>query len=495
MQLRSLALAVPVLLAWGASSAAHGQTALAVEASESDDHGEARGELPAVDDASFGPLLVIEDIEIVGNASTSDRLIRRALPLARGTALRAGDPRFQKARFKLLATGYFRSAELGLRKGSQPGHVIVTVTVVERGTMVLHHLYFGVSASTPWWAGLDVGERNFLGKGIGLGLGMVYAAEGDIDGAWPQWAVELRVDDPSVRGTPVAAHGAVLHARASEPYRVQGDPAGTAIDDFRAFTYTRTGVRGGAGVDLTPLSHVSVGARIESVNAELPEAPTRTLPDGTVLPLDLGLRPGWSRVVTARVGFDRDTRPDPVLPFAGSRVMALGEAGAGFMGSSYDFAMALARYEHWWPVRGKQHVLSIHLTGGLTLGQAPRFDRLHVSDLSRLITPRAMGLLLSTTPSPDVFGTGAADAGYGQAGGSAVVEYSYRLFRSRRHVYGGDLFLGAGLWALATRRDVPESDANMDIPVDLILDAGLRIDTEIGIFELTLANALGRVPL
>ena len=35
-----------------------------------------------------------------------------------------------------------------------------------------------------------------------------------------------------------------------------------------------------------------------------------------------------------------------------------------------------------------------------------------------------------------------------EAGGSAVVEYTYQLFRGRFGVYGGDLFVGAGLWAL-----------------------------------------------
>jgi len=31
------------------------------------------------------------------------------------------------------------------------------------------------------------------------------------------------------------------------------------------------------------------------------------------------------------------------------------------------------------------------------------------------------------------------------------------------------------------------------LPIDLYADAGIRLDTDIGIFELTLANALGRV--
>jgi hypothetical protein len=32
-----------------------------------------------------------------------------------------------------------------------------------------------------------------------------------------------------------------------------------------------------------------------------------------------------------------------------------------------------------------------------------------------------------------------------------------------------------------------------DLPVDLYIDAGVRVDTDLGIFELTVANALGRL--
>ena len=139
----------------------------------------------------------------------------------------------------------------------------------------------------------------------------------------------------------------------------------------------------------------------------------------------------------------------------------------------------------------------MHLTGGIILGDAPLFDRLHVGDLNRMVTPRALGLVMSTAPPLDVFGNSSDELTYGEVGGVAEVQYSYRLFRDRFKVYGGDLFVGAGVWALAERadldvRDRPLSDA---LPVDLMLDIGLRLDTEIGIFELSLANALGRVPL
>jgi hypothetical protein len=55
--------------------------------------------------------------------------------------------------------------------------------------------------------------------------------------------------------------------------------------------------------------------------------------------------------------------------------------------------------------------------------------------------------------------------------------------------------VGAGIWGLAERHPAPERRTGAAFPVDLLLDAGLRVDTEIGVFELSFANALGRLPL
>jgi outer membrane protein insertion porin family len=448
-------------------------------------------------DASFGPLLVIEGIEVFGNGSTADRVIRRALQIRAGDMLRPGDPRLERARYKVLALGFFRDVQLRLRRGSARGQVILVVEVVERGTMVLERLYFGTSTASPWWAGAVLSERNFLGTGLTVGGGFVYAGSGDVAGSEDQWATELRVSDPSIGGSRVGAHGSLLWAHASEPYRTGGDPSDDAAADFAAFGYRRAGGRAGITYDLTSIARLSVDGRLEFVDADPPAAPTRTLPDGTIVPVDIGLQMGESRVATLSLGLDRDTRPDPILPYTGDRLQLLGELGATFLGGSYDFGTLLARYQRWWPVSGNRHVVSMHLTGGLVLGEAPRFDRLHVADFNRLLTPRALGLVVATTPSHDLLGTSTEEVTYGEIGGSAVVEYSYQLFRSRRRVYGGDLFIGAGLWALASSDALQVRDRSLyrALPVDLIIDAGLRIDTEIGVFELTLANALGRVPL
>ena len=62
-------------------------------------------------------------------------------------------------------------------------------------------------------------------------------------------------------------------------------------------------------------------------------------------------------------------------------------------------------------------------------------------------------------------------------------------------MYGGDFFVGAGVWGLAETEDVQLRDASVwnSLPIDLYIDAGVRIDTDFGIFELTGANALGRL--
>jgi len=440
----------------------------------------------------FGPLIVIQDIEVVGNSWTAESHIRRALPVRPGQMLRAGDKRLRDARFKVLALGYFREVDLRMRKGATRGHVILTVRVVERGTVVLNRMFFGNSLITPWWAGLDLTERNFFGSGVGVGGAFVVTGEGTATGADNQQAYQLRIEDTSLFGSTLGAHVSGYYVDASEPYRVAGFPDDGDDANFAAFPYRRVGGRAGLTFNLAPLSRLTLLARFESVRADLPDRPTRTLPDGRTVPVDLLLEDDHSRVAAAGLLFERDTRPDPILPYRGNHTLVLAEAAAGPLGSSYDFASLLVRHERWWSVR-PGHVLSLHLTGGAVVGDAPLFERLHVGDINRMVSPRALGLVVSTTPPFDLLGTGSDELSYGELAGLVEGQYAYRLFRGGRRIYGGDIFLGAGLWMLATTRDTGLDQP--DFPIDLLLDVGLRLDTEIGIFELSLANGLGRVPL
>jgi outer membrane protein assembly factor BamA len=449
------------------------------------------------EDNEFGPVILIEQIDITGNTATQTEIIRRALPISAGDVLHSSDKRLRDARFKVLALGFFRDVTLAVHKGSLRGQVIVEVRVVERGTLVLNRLWFGTTAVTRWWLGTDVGERNLLGLGIAVGGGFIYARHGDVDGARDQYAGELRVAGTSVHGTEWGVSGAMTLVHGSEPYH-QSDlvDSGSAASQ-RAFSYRRLGVRFGATYDVSALTRLSIGARAESIDADLPVAPALVLADGTSTAVDLHLDPGASRVVTASFAFDRDTRPDPILPHAGGHLALSAELGASLLGGSYDFATIFGRYEHYWPLASDHHAIAIKLAGGVVVGDAPRFDRIHIADVDRMLTPRALGLVLSTAPPLSILGTRPDKPTYGDLGGTATVEYTFQLFRGtgQRRVYGGDVFVGAGLWGLAERTDLRARDTSLftSLPVDLYLDAGLRLDTDIGTFELTVANALGRL--
>ncbi|MBL4635888.1 MAG: hypothetical protein JKY56_18655, partial [Kofleriaceae bacterium] len=111
---------------------------------------------------------------------------------------------------------------------------------------------------------------------------------------------------------------------------------------------------------------------------------------------------------------------------------------------------------------------------------------------NRMVSARALGLVTSTTPSLDILDTSTDEIRYGEIGGLAEVQFSKRLFRRKSFIYGGEVFIGAGLWTLVNTGDIKSRDS---LPLDLLLDAGIRLDTEIGIFELSIANGLGRLPL
>ncbi len=446
------------------------------------------------EDTELGPLLYIERIDVEGNTATQAHVILRVLPIEPGDVLRASDKRLHDARFKVLALGFFRDVKLELKKGTARGQVILKVNVVERGTIVLNRLWFGTNALSPYWLGADLSERNLLGLGITFGGGFIYASSGDVDGSRDQWAGELRVSESSLKGTRFGANASLTLVHGSEAYRVSGsgnpEPA-----DLRAFPYRRFGGRLGMTYDASALTRLSVSVRGEEVSAELPVAPTQMLPDGRTAAIDLHLEPGTSDIVTLGFVYDRDTRPDPILSHSGGH-LAFG-AELGSVVSDYQFATLFGRYEHYWPMRHGKHAIGLKLAGGVVVGDAPRFDRIHIGDVNRMLTPRAAGLVLSTSSPFDLLGTRPDKPTYGDLGGSVTVEYAAQLFRGsgKKRVYGGDVFIGVGLWGLSETADLRARDTSVRdaLPIDIYADAGVRIDTDIGIFELTIANALGRV--
>lgn len=120
-------------------------------------------------DVQEGPRVYVERINIAGNVRTLDRVIRREFRLAEGDAFNAA--KLRRSQQRLRALGYFEKIDVTNQQGSAQDKTIIDVNVVEQST---GEISFGAGYSTS--AGvlgdITVRERNLLGKGQDLRLGL-----------------------------------------------------------------------------------------------------------------------------------------------------------------------------------------------------------------------------------------------------------------------------------------------------------------------------------
>ena len=114
-----------------------------------------------------GERVFVERIDIEGNATTLDRVIRRQFDTVEGDPF---DPRAVRAAAeRIRATGFFGDVQVDGRPGTAADQVIVDVDVEEAPT---GSLGFAGTFSTDVGVGLGVSfsERNFLGRGQSVAL-------------------------------------------------------------------------------------------------------------------------------------------------------------------------------------------------------------------------------------------------------------------------------------------------------------------------------------
>ncbi len=123
-----------------------------------------------------GPRIFVERIDIEGNTTTLDRVIRHQFRIAEGDPF---NPReIRQAAERIRALGFFETADVKTREGTAPDQVIVDVNVVEKPT---GSLSLGGSYSINDGFGVAVGlsEANFLGRGQRLSLTLSTAQESE----------------------------------------------------------------------------------------------------------------------------------------------------------------------------------------------------------------------------------------------------------------------------------------------------------------------------
>lgn len=111
---------------------------------------------------SRGERVFVERIDIEGNQTTLDRVIRRQFDIVEGDPMDAR--RVRAAAERIRATGFFADVQAGGRTGSSEEQVIIDVDVVEQPT---GSLGFSTSFSSDTGVGFAVNfsEDNFLGRG------------------------------------------------------------------------------------------------------------------------------------------------------------------------------------------------------------------------------------------------------------------------------------------------------------------------------------------
>ncbi|WP_308914960.1 outer membrane protein assembly factor BamA [Jannaschia sp. LMIT008] len=114
-----------------------------------------------------GDRVFVERIDIEGNATTLDRVIRRQFRTVEGDPFNPREIRAAAERIEAL--GYFSATDVEARQGTTPDSVIVDVDVEEQPT---GSLGFGLNYSAETGAGISFSfaERNFLGRGQSVDL-------------------------------------------------------------------------------------------------------------------------------------------------------------------------------------------------------------------------------------------------------------------------------------------------------------------------------------
>ncbi|MBR2572835.1 MAG: outer membrane protein assembly factor BamA [Loktanella sp.] len=136
-----------------------------------------------------GPRVFVERIDIQGNSTTLDRVIRNEIRVVEGDPFNPREIRDSARRIRAL--GFFENATVDTRQGSSANQVIVDVGVTEGPTGTLS---FGANYNTDTGIGLlaSYGQSNFQGRGQRLDF--------DISTAETNQRLSFRFAEPQLLG-------------------------------------------------------------------------------------------------------------------------------------------------------------------------------------------------------------------------------------------------------------------------------------------------------
>jgi outer membrane protein insertion porin family len=196
------------------------------------------------------PRVYVERIDITGNTTTRDKVIRREFRINEGDAFNA--LRLRRSQDRIQSLGYFQeNLEIKQAEGSGPDRVILNVNVEEKPTGQLS-LSGGYSSLERFVIQLSVSQNNFMGKGQSVDAGI----------NWSRYSKSISAGftDPYFMDKPILV-GATLYRRDYSSFNYIGNERNTTYEQVSTGMALRTGF---------PLTEYwSVGGRYSLIKDEI----------------------------------------------------------------------------------------------------------------------------------------------------------------------------------------------------------------------------------
>ena len=214
------------------------------------------------------PRVYVERIDISGNTSTRDKVIRREFRLNEGDAFNA--QRVKRSQDRIQSLGFFQDKlEIKQTEGSAADRVVLGVNVEEKPTGQLS-VSGGYSSLERFVVQLAVSQNNFMGKGQQL----------DASVNWSRYSrsIEAGFADPYFMDKPILFGGQIFHRDYSSFNYIGND---------RNQTYKQVSTGAGLRTGFPITEYWTFGGRYSLVRdtVSLDKATFYTDPDGTAGPL------------------------------------------------------------------------------------------------------------------------------------------------------------------------------------------------------------------
>lgn len=331
-----------------------------------------------------GERIFVERIDIQGNTTTRDDVIRRQFQVAEGDPL---NPRkIREAAARIEALGYFAGTSVEPRQGSAPDQAVVDVEVEETTT---GSLGFSVSYGREQGVGFGISfaEQNFLGRGQQVTINL-NTVKGSRD-------VSASITEPALLGRD-------LTYSLSAGYKETSDFEGVDFDTKEAF------FNNSLGFPVSEFGRLTLrqGLQVSSLSG-LTAFDNTTTPPTRISSARLIDDQRSGRTVTGTLGYTYvfDTRNMGVDPsrgwvFSVSQDLGVGNGQRRFLKSEARAGYEMAVFNEDVTLKADGRVGFLHMADGLSRFQ----DRFQLAGVMRGFAPGDSGPRDFATSGDDVLG-------------------------------------------------------------------------------------------